>query len=149
MSNYIDIWLFCISAKKKKSPFLQLHNSPLYWCTTILKNQLSLNGYLGSLPIFWYYKKVEAKNAAVDSLSHVQPFCDPINCGLPGSSVHSISQTRILERVAISFSRGSSWIKACTRVSCVAGGFFTAEPLGKPQRIPCVYDNFTHIYIYP
>jgi len=34
--------------------------------------------------------------------------CDPINCSLPGSSVHGISQARILEWVALSFSRGSS-----------------------------------------
>ena len=34
--------------------------------------------------------------------------CDPMDCRLPGSSVHGISQARILEWVAISFSRGSS-----------------------------------------
>ena len=35
-------------------------------------------------------------------------FCDPMDCSLPGSSVHGISQTRILEWVAIPFFRGSS-----------------------------------------
>ena len=35
-------------------------------------------------------------------------FCDPMDCSAPGSSVHGISQARILEWVAISFSRGSS-----------------------------------------
>ena len=34
--------------------------------------------------------------------------CNPMNCSLPGSSVHGIFLARILERVAISFSRGSS-----------------------------------------
>ena len=34
--------------------------------------------------------------------------CDPMDCSLPGSSVHGISQARILEWVALSFSRGSS-----------------------------------------
>ena len=34
--------------------------------------------------------------------------CDPMDCSLPGSSVHGIFQARILEWVAISFSRGSS-----------------------------------------
>ena len=34
--------------------------------------------------------------------------CDPMDCSLPGSSVHGILQVRILEWVAISFSRGSS-----------------------------------------
>ena len=35
--------------------------------------------------------------------------CDPMDCSLPGSSIHGISQARILEWVAISSSRGSSW----------------------------------------
>ena len=52
--------------------------------------------------------------------------------GLPGSSAHGISQARILEWVAISFFRGSSWPRNQTHVSCIAGGFFTAEPPGKP-----------------
>ena len=34
--------------------------------------------------------------------------CDPVDCNLPGSSVHWILQARILEWVAVSFSRGSS-----------------------------------------
>ena len=42
------------------------------------------------------------------SLSHVQLFCDLMSCRLPGSSVHGISQARILKQVAISFFRGSS-----------------------------------------
>ena len=38
------------------------------------------------------------------------PFlCDPMNCSLPGSSAHEILQTRILEWVAIPFSRVCSW----------------------------------------
>ena len=52
---------------------------------------------------------------------------------LPGSSVHGISQARILEWVAISFSRGSSQFRDWIHVSCTAGRFFTTEPPGKPQ----------------
>ena len=43
--------------------------------------------------------------------------CDPMDCGLPGSSFHGIFQARILEWVAISFSRGSSRPRDWTRVS--------------------------------
>ena len=50
---------------------------------------------------------------------------DPVDCSLPGSSVHGISQASILEWVAISFSRGSSQPRDRTQVSCIAGGFFT------------------------
>ena len=42
---------------------------------------------------------------------------DPRDCSLPGSSVHGIFQVRILEWVAISSSRGSSWPRDRTRVS--------------------------------
>ena len=40
----------------------------------------------------------------VQSLRNVQLFCSPVDCGLPGFSVHGVSQARILECVAISFS---------------------------------------------
>ena len=51
--------------------------------------------------------------------------CDLMDCSPPGSSVHRILQARILEPVAISFSRRSSWPRDRAWVSCIAGGFFT------------------------
>ena len=51
--------------------------------------------------------------------------CDPMDYSPPGSSFHGIFQARILEWVAISFSRGSSGPRNRTWVSCIAGGFFT------------------------
>ena len=47
--------------------------------------------------------------------------CDPMDCSPPGSFVHGILQARILEWVAISFSRGSSQPRDQTRVSHIAG----------------------------
>ena len=44
-------------------------------------------------------------------------FCDPVNCSPLASSVHGISQARILEGVAIFFSRGSPWPRDRTCVS--------------------------------
>ena len=58
--------------------------------------------------------------------------CDPMACSPPGSSVQRMLQARILEWVAISFSRGSSQPRDPTHVSCIAGGFFTTESPGKP-----------------
>jgi len=49
----------------------------------------------------------------------------PIDYSLPGSSVHGILQGRILEWVAISFSRGSSWPRNLTWASCIVSRFFT------------------------
>ena len=51
--------------------------------------------------------------------------CDLMDYSLPGFSVHEISQVRILKWVAISFSRGSSWPRDPTGVSCITGRFFT------------------------
>ena len=51
--------------------------------------------------------------------------CCPMDCSPPGSSVHGILQARIVEWVAIPFSRGSSLPRDQTRVFCTAGRFFT------------------------
>ena len=51
--------------------------------------------------------------------------CNPMNYSPPGSSVHGILQARILEWVAIPFSRGSSQLRDRTHVSCTASSFFT------------------------
>ena len=51
--------------------------------------------------------------------------CDPMDCSLPGSSVHGILQASVLEWVAISFSRGSSQPGGRTQVSRTAGRRFT------------------------
>ena len=59
------------------------------------------------------------------SLQSCPTLCDPRYCSPPGSSVHGILQARILKWVAIPFSRGSSWPMDWTRVSCIAGRFFT------------------------
>jgi len=58
-----------------------------------------------------------------------------MDCSPPGSSVHGILQARILEWVAISFSRGSSQPRDQTHISmspALAGGFFTTAP---PERV--------------
>ena len=64
-----------------------------------------------------------------------------MDCSPASSSVHRISQARILEWVAISFSMGSSWPKDQTHVSCIAGKFFTAEP-------PENHDYFVQLFIF-
>ena len=69
---------------------------------------------------------------------HVRLFATPwtvahctVGCTV-GSSVRGIFQARMLEWVAISYSMGSSGSRNRTCISCNAGRFFTAEPLGKP-----------------
>ena len=77
-------------------------------------------------------------------LSHVWLFCDPMDCIPPGSSVHGISQARMLEWVAISFSRGCSWPRDQTPISCIACGFSTTEPPGKLSSHFC---SLTHLLL--
>ena len=63
--------------------------------------------------------------------------CDSMDCSLPSSFVHRILQARILEWVAIPFSKRSSQPRDQNHILCTsynAGGFFTAEPLGKPVK---------------
>ena len=58
--------------------------------------------------------------------------CDPMDCSPPGSSVHGIFQARILEWVAISFSRGSSWPRNWTHLCRLKSRFciLTRSPKG-------------------
>ena len=59
------------------------------------------------------------------SRSVVSDSSDPMDCSLPGFSIHGIFQARVLEWVAISFSRGSSQARNQTQVSCIASRFST------------------------
>ena len=65
--------------------------------------------------------------------------CNPVDCSLPGFSVHGILQARILEWVTISFSRGSSRpgdlpdLGLKPESLALVGTFFTTEPPGKPS----------------
>ena len=72
------------------------------------------------------------------SLQSCLTLWDPMECSLPGSSVHGILQARILEWVAMPSSKRSSPPRDQTHISwgscisCIAGRFFTTEPSGKP-----------------
>ena len=72
--------------------------------------------------------------------------CNSMNCSLPGFSVHGILQTRILQWVAIPFSRGFSQPRDRTQVSHIVGRFFTVWATGEvisQNRIKLIflYDN--------
>ena len=99
----------------------------------------SPTSYWGALPPSWGCVNIidlrpvhaaawthECLGFVVQLLRHLT-LCDPVDCSLPWDF-----QARILECIAISFSSGSFWPRVQTQVSCLAGGFFTAEPPGKP-----------------
>ena len=77
-------------------------------------------------------------------------FCNPMNCSPSGSSAHGILQARILEWVAISFSRGSSRPRDQTLVSCIAGGFITiwaTRAVGRETNWESSMETYTLPYV--
>ena len=87
------------------------------------------------------------------SLQSCLTLCNPVYYSPPGSSVHGILQARILEWVAMPSSRGSSSPRDRSCISCIAGRFYTTEPLAKPTCVcvcvcVCVYFIYIYIYIY-
>ena len=71
------------------------------------------------------------ERACLLSCSVVSDSLQPVECSLPGSSVHGILQARILEWVAIPFSRGSYWPRDRIPVSCIASRFSTIWATGE------------------
>ena len=59
--------------------------------------------------------------------------CDAMDCSPPGFSVHGILQARMLERVAIPFSRRSSWCRDGTRYPALQADFLPCEPPSKVE----------------
>ena len=86
----------------------------------------------------WTIKKAAA---AAKSPQSCPTLCDPIDGSPPGSSVHGISQTRILEWVALSFSRGSSWSRDKTCVSCIGREILYHWDTGK-----LFQESYSHIW---
>ena len=75
--------------------------------------------------IAWLHQCGGVQSAESEVAQSCLTVCDPVGCSLPGSSVHRIFQARVLEWIAISFSRGSSWPRDWTHVSRTAGRHFT------------------------
>ena len=99
-----QFWLFPVLPYHKQS----WHKQP---CTYVLVKGILQVMFLGMemldmsvLPIYIPINEVRWGEVT----QSCPTLCDPMDCSLPGSSVHGILQARILEWVAISFSRGSS-----------------------------------------
>ena len=75
-----------------------------------------------------FFTTEPGRKARIDSESEVTQscltLCDPVDCSLPGSSIHGILQARVLEWVTISLSRGSSQPRDWTWVSRIGGRSF-------------------------
>ena len=92
-----------------------------------------------------YVSPSPPSTVCVLSCSVVSNSCNPIDYSLPGSSVHGILQARILEWVAISFSRGSSQPRNWTRVSCIIGRLFTDRAMREAPYTPISSVQFSSV----
>ena len=83
-------------------------------------------------------------------LSRVRLFAAPLDCSLPGSSVHGILQARILEWVATPSSKGSSLFRECTCVSCLLrwqASLYHERCLGSPLD-KAVVQSLSHVQLF-
>ena len=106
------------------------------WSTRLGGFNLTINFDLANISFWvWGHKLrsdthwlcISALCVCIQSLQLCLTLCDTMDCSLPGSSVHGILQTRILEWVAMPSSQGSFWHRDQTWVSCIsciAHGFF-------------------------
>ena len=122
------VWLF-------PTPWMRAYQAPL-------SMEFSRQEYWGGLP---FLSPGDFLKVKVKFLSHIWLFATPWTIAYQSGNPHGILQARILEWVAISFSRGSSRPRDQTRVSCVSctgrQDSFTTEPPGKPV------GHNTHKYI--
>ena len=83
--------------------------------------------------MYLWFQSMNFKSLHRHSVARSCPtLCDPIDCSLPGSSVRGLFQARVLEWVAISFSRGSSQPRDWIQVSRTAGRRFTVWVTRRP-----------------
>ena len=116
-----------------------LPNSPPKWCNGWTFPIAVYESFCSSTSQFYSLHMLHACCVYAKSLQLCPTLCDPLDCSPSGSSAHGILQARILEWVAMPSSRGSSQPmdqNCISGGSCIAGGFFTAEPPGKPW---CTY----------
>ena len=84
------------------------------------REKLYFKIFLSCLKIWipFHHERVAVSMSVSSVAQSCLTLCNTMDCSLPGSSVHQILQARIVEWAAISFSRGSSWFRDQTRISC-------------------------------
>ena len=111
-------WLDLLAVQGTLKSLLQHHSSKasILWRSAFLMVQLShLCMTTG--------KTMQGKKES-EAAQSCLTLCDPMDYSLPGFSIHGIFQARVLEWVAISFFRGSSWPRDQTWVSLIVGRCF-------------------------
>ena len=140
--HYVTVRFVCLAAPHSlwdlNSPHQGLNSGPPRW----------KGGSLTIGPPGKERKKVKSAQSC-------PTLCSPMDCSPPGSSVHGIFQARILQRVAISYSRGSSRLRNQNCVSCASYSgrqilyhCATWEPSNKPQHSHKPKPNGARLYLF-
>ena len=129
-----------VQFRDNKSSFMKLEGLLCHFfkAWTILWIQYDKYIYWNYSKICWNFEESESESEVTQSCPTL---CDPMDCSPPGSPVHGILPARILEWVAIAFSRGSSRPRDQTQVSCIAGRRFNLWATRKTQ-IVCSFVMF-------
>ena len=102
----------------------------------------TISSMISTMSATWKLKVKFSCTVVSDSLS-------PMDCSLPGSSVHGILHARVMEWVSISFSGGFSWPRDQTLVSCTAGRFFTNWATRSAFSRLTYFTQYDNLYVHP
>ena len=111
---------------KRTTDLQEKRNERKTWTPQKRLSALRINTWKGMLLLLVIWR------SEVKSLQLCPTLCNPMDRSLPGSYIHGIFQARILEWVAISFSRGSFQPRDQTQVSCTVGRLFTIWTTREP-----------------
>ena len=119
LSEYVIVWpLWALNMVSHTEWGQSLHqpNSEAFCIPAVMSKHLSLILFFFFVQLLAYFviklhvriKKLYCCSCLVSK--SFPTLCNPVDCSPPGSSVYGISQARILEWIAISFSRASAWL---------------------------------------
>ena len=97
------------------------------------------------LPLLYYFLFTQNESES-EVAQWCLTLCHLMDCSLPGFSVHWIFQARVLEWVAISFSRGPSWPMDRTQIACIVWRRFT---LWATREAPSIHPEYFLIFTLP
>ena len=155
-------WLFTSSPSNEYSGLISLGSTGLISLLSEGLSRVSSSTtnwnyrFFSTQPSLWSNSHISTCMRA-QSLQSCPALCDPMDHGLPGSSVHGIPQARILEWVAIPFSSDKVWsewskvAQLCLTlwdlVDCSPPGYWSGWPLPSPTLVHDYWKNYSFDYM--